>query len=290
MSDDRVQDALAAYLEHLEVGGPQPDTSHLSPEEREQLDELIGLLGESEGIAFGAGDEPQIGVAASSDAGRKLVAALRDTLPPGVRIASDPAATTMGIAGMDVLEGWIVGTFGGRVRVWLLEGDGELEAPDAWLRGLGRVFRLFPDTSAVALVGSDDACLIVQPEDCAPTIEVPRGSLVGRRYRRPVQPVTEALPVFVRELVPYWEPMLHVSEQASRPIEVKPLAQELASRAIDDQAAAGARARKTNPKRVALTALGENEAGRLAALLIDVHEGRAGSDDVEQELRRLASR
>lgn len=289
MSDDRVQDALAAHLEHLEVGGPAPDVSHLSSDEREQLDELIGLLGESEGIAFGRGDDLEVGASAATPDGEKLVATMRETLPPGVRITIDPTAASIGITGLDVLEGWIVGTFGGRVRVWLLAVDSDLEANDEWLRGLGRVFRLFPDTTAVALVALDHACLIVQPEDCAPTIEVPRGSLVGRRYRRPVLPVSEALPVFLRELVPYWEPAVHVSEHASRPVEARPLAEELAARAIEEQAAAGARARKANPKRAALTALGNDEAGRLAELLMAVHEGRANTDDVENELRRLAT-
>ncbi len=289
-SNERVQEALAAHLEHVEFGGPQPDVSHLTAAELDELQGLIGLLDQTEGVAFGRGlDVGTVDAAASTEAGQRLVATLRDALPAAARIATDPAATTIGIPDMDVVEGFIIGTFGGRIRVWLLADEDALGASDEWLRDLGQVFRLFPDTVAVALVAPDHTCLLVQPEDCAPRIEVPRGSLVGRRYRRPIHPVTEALSVFLRELIPYWEPMLGISDQTSRTIDVPPIAHERAGRAIEDQVAAGGRARKTNPKRKALTELGDEDAGALAQLLVEIHEGRASPDDVEQELRRLAT-
>lgn len=290
-SDDRVEEALAAHLEHLELGGPAPDVSHLTAEEQSKLRELIGLLDSTEGIAFGRGreEEPPVG-SASTGAGTKLVATLRDALPAAARIASDPTAPTVGLPGTDVVEGFVVGTFGGRIRVWLLAEAGALDASDAWLRHLGRVFRLYPETVAVALVEPDGSCLLVQPEDCAPTIEVPHGSLVGRRYRRPVHPVDEALSAFLRELIPYWEPMEGISDREARAIDVPPIAREQADRAIADQVAAGGRARKTNPKRRVLTELGDEEAGDIAKLLGDVHDGNAQPDDVEEALRRLATK
>ena len=291
MSDERIQQALAAHLEHAELGGPEPDLGHLSAEERAKLDELIRLLGETGGVALGRGlDGPSEAMLASTDAGKRLVAALREALPLGARIAADPAASSVEIETMDIVEGFIVGTFGGRVRVWLLAEDGALERSDGWLRGLERVFRLFPDTVAITLVEPDHSCLLVLPEDCAPTIEVPRGSLVGRRYRRPVNAVGEALVVFLNELIPAWEPVQDIGDHASRVMDVEPIAAERAGLAISDQVAAGNRARKTNPKRKALTELGDDDAAALARLLVDVHEGRATIDNVDEELRRLASR
>jgi hypothetical protein len=288
-SEDRVQEALAAHLEYLELGGPEPDVSHLTAEEREKLQGLIGLLDQTEGVAFGRGlDERRVDVQASTEAGRRLLAALSDTLPPAARITSDPAVTTMDIPGMRAVEGWVVGTFGGRIRVLLLEGEGALAVSDEWLGNLARVFRLLPDTTAMALVDPELSCLIVQPEDCAPTIEVPRGSLVARRYRRPVQSVGEALPTFLRELIPYWEPMGRITEQAVPTIEVAPDVRDRAIRAVQDQVAAGGRARKTNPKRKALMELGEKHAAGIADLVLEVHEGRAQPDAVEDALRRLA--
>jgi hypothetical protein len=290
-SEDRVQEALAAYLEHLELGGPQPGLSHLTAVERETLEGLIGLLDQTEGLAFGRGlDEPRVDVSAATEAGRRLLGTLSDTLPPGARVASDPAVTAVNVPGMRAVEGWVVGTFGGRIRVWLLEGEGALRASDGWLIHLARVFRLLPDTTAMALVEPELSCLIVQPEDCAPTIEVPGGSLVARRYRRPVQPVAEALSAFLLELLPYWEPMERITEQALPSIEVAPDVRERAARAVQDQVAAGGRARKTNPKRTALTALGEREADAIADLVLGVHDGRVDQDAVEDGLRRLAAR
>jgi hypothetical protein len=289
---DRVQDALAAHLEYLELGGAEPDVSHLSDDERRRLQELIALVEQTEGIAFGRGLDRSAAdeASASTDAGRAIVTALRDALPPAARIADDPAATTIAVPGMDVAEGWIVGTFGGRIRVWLLASGISLPSGGDRLRDLGRVFRLFPDTTAVALVTDDQSCLLVQPEDCAPTIEVPRGSLVGRRFRRPVQPVGDVVSVFFRELVPHWEPLPGIGDQATRAVELAPIARECAERAIDDQVATGGRARKTNPKRDALTAFGHTESAALAKLVTDVHEGRAASDAVEDVLRKLASK
>lgn len=291
MTNDRVQEALAAYLEHLELGGAEPDLSHLSATERRSLDELIALLDQTEGIPFGRGlEEGERHLEATTEEGKGLVAVLHDALPPAARIAPDPAAATITIPDMNVVEGFIVGTFGGRVRVWLLADEDALESGDKWLRDLGRVFRLFPDTAAIALVEPDQSCLLVQPEDCAPNIEVPRGSLVGRRYRRPVHPVREALSVFLRELIPYWEPMQDIGDRPSRVVEVAPIANERANRAIEYQVAAGSRARKTNPKRKVLTELGDEEAGNIARLVLDVHDGRATAEDVEDKLRGLATK
>ena len=132
---------------------------------------------------------------------------------------------------------------------------------------------------AVALVEPELSCLIVQPEDCLPTIEVPRGSLVSRRYRRPIQPVGEALSAFLLELIPHWEPLEPITERVVPIIEVEP--------DVQDQVAAGGRARKTNPKRKALTSLGEKDAAGIADLVLEVHDGRVQPDAVEDALRRL---
>jgi hypothetical protein len=288
-SEDRVQDALAAHLEHLELGGPQPDVSQLTTEEREKLEALIGLLDQTEGVAFGRGlDEQRVDVDASTEAGRRLLAGLSENLPPAARISRDLAVTTIDVPGMRVVEGWVVGTFGGRIRVWLLEEEGALAAGDTWLGHLARVFRVLPDTTAVALVEPGLACLIVEPEDCTPTIEVPRGSLVARRYRRPVQPVGEAIPAFLLDLIPQWEPLERISERVVPAVEVAPDIRERAARAVQDQVAAGGRARKTNPKRKALTELGEEHASGIADLVLDLHEGRVQPDALEDALRSVA--
>ena len=110
----------------------------------------------------------------------------------------------------------------------------------------------------------------------------------ARRYRRPVQPVGEALPAFLLELLPHWEPMERITETIVPTIEVAADVRDRAGRAIQDQIAAGGRARKTNPKRKALTELSEQHATSIADLVLAVHDGRAQPDALEDELRRLA--
>jgi hypothetical protein len=289
--EERVQEALAAHIQHTEFGGPAPDTSHLTPAEVARLNDLIALLDQTEGVMFDRGtdgdiDEPS----AQTEAGQRTLDALRDVLSPPARVVTDFAATQFRIDGMNVLEGWVVGTFGGRVRLWLLGDEGALEQSDRWLKDLGRVFRLFSDTSAVLLVEPDLSCLVVQPEDCAPTIEVPAGSLVGRRYRRPVHPVGDALSAFLRELTPYWAPMQPIADRTQRTaIDVAPIAQERAELAVSEQVSAGKRARQ-HAKKAALVELTDRDARNLAQLVVDTHEGRASTDDIEEQLRRLASR
>lgn len=288
--EGRVQEALAAHLEHLELGGPAPDLSHLSPTERAALEDLVGLLDQTEGVAFGRGLEERAPAPATTEAGRRLVALLGDALPTGARISADPAAGALGIPGVTVTEGFVVGTFGGRIRVWLLGEDGALASSDAWLRSLDRAFRQFPDTAALALVEPSLSCLLVQPEDCAPAIEVPEGALSARRYRRPLQPAAEAVAAFLRELIPHWEPLTAMSTEGSLPIDVPAVAAERAAAAVEEQAAAGARARKANPKRRALSGLGDPEAAALAELTLGVAEGRVAPEAVEQALREMARR
>ena len=289
--ENRVQEALASHLEHLELGGPAPDLSHLSPAERAALDDLVGLLDQTEGVAFGRGlEERASDIDAATAAGRRLVGLLRDALPAGARISADPGAATLDIPGLAVAEGFLVGTFGGRIRVWLLGEDGALATSDAWLRSLNQAFRQFPDTAALALVEPSLGCLLVQPEDCAPAIEVPQGDLAARRYHRPIQPAAEAVAAFLRELIPHWEPLTGMSTQRSLTIDLPAIAAERAAAAVEEQAAAGARARKTNPKRRALSGLGDPEAAALAGLTLGVAEGRVAPDAVEQALREMARR
>jgi hypothetical protein len=111
---------------------------------------------------------------------------------------------------------------------------------------------------------------------------------VSRRYRRPIQPVGEALSAFLLELIPHWEPLERITERVVPIIEVEPDVRERADRAVQDQVAAGGRARKTNPKRKALTSLGEPDAAGIADLVLEVHDGRVQPDAVGDVLRRLA--
>jgi hypothetical protein len=292
----RVEEALAAYLEYLEMGGPQPDTSHLTASEQHELGELIAALELTEGVAFGLGRGEQLEREEPSsppvDAGLSalLHSKLKDALPPDVRIERDATRFASQIGGVSIAEGWIVGTFGGRIRVWLLavENASELESNRDCLADLNRLFGALSDTTAVALVAEDLSCLIVHPEDCAPQINIPSGSLVGRRYGQPVQPVAEAVSGLLKELIPNWDPIPVFEADAKVTIDVSGVTREFVTAAIDAQRGIGQRARAGNPKKDALLALGSKEISALTRLARGLFEGSVDPEEVEQRIDKLA--
>jgi hypothetical protein len=289
-----VQDALAAYLEHLEMGGAEPDFSHLTEEESSELQELIDALELTEGVAFGSGREEghALTIEPATEEGGRLLAELRGSLPPGVRLEGDDNRLIARVGGVAIVDRFIVGTFGGRVRIWLLDVpavDRIEENPDT-LADLAHVFRMFPDMSAVTLVGRDLSCVVVVPEDTAPQIQVPSGSLVPRRLRRTIEPVAEGLPRFLDELIPFWDPMPAFDPQSGVRIDIDEVSGDAVRAAIETQRGIGERARKGNPKKDALTAFGEKETKATDALVKGLFDGSIGPDDVEARIKRLAER
>jgi hypothetical protein len=296
-TNERVQEALAAYLEHLELGGPRPDTGHLSDSERANLEHLIDGLDLTQGVAFGLGRKPAqaetVGpTGRPTEAGKLLVEQLRESLPADIRIDSDPTGIVRTVGGVEILEAWIAGTFGGRIRVWLLAVDEalELESNDECLVDLRRVFGMFPDTTAVALVARDLSCLIVQPEDCAPKISIPSGSLVSRRYRQPIRPVGESVFALLNELAPYWDPVPPFDPDAQLTIDVPEVGRKFVEAAIDTQRGIGERARKGNPKKEALLGLGKKETSALVRLTQGLFDRSIEPGVVESRIERLAKK
>jgi hypothetical protein len=290
---ERVQEALASYLEHLEMGGGEPDLSDLTDDERRELQDLIDALELTEGVAFGRGrEEAAAPLEAATEEGELLLRVLRASLPPGVRLEADENRLIAGVGGVELVDRFVVGTFGGRVRVWLLDVDAVAaieENPEA-LKDLGRVFRMFPDMSAVALVGRDLSCMIVKPEDTAPQIQVPSGALVSRRYTRAIEPAGEALSAFLDELTPYWDPMPAFDPESGVRIDIAGAAKDFVEAAINGQRRIGERARKGNPKKDALTAFGNKESNALDALVRGLFDGSIDPDAVEDRIERLAER
>ena len=292
-AEDRVQEALAAHLDHLEMGGPAPDTSYLDANERRELEELIAALELTEGVAFGRGRDEQAGADAPTAVtaeGTRVIGGLREALGPGIRIEADENRLITQVGGLAIVDRWIVGTFGGRVRVWLLEVETAtaVEENADCLADLKRVFRMFPDMAAIALVGRDLTALVVEPEDCEPRIQVPSGALVSRRYRRAVQPVVEAIPSFLDELIPYWDPMPAFESDGGVHVDVSSLGNDFVLRAVERQRGIGERARKGNPKKDVLLALGMKEITSLTKLANGLFEGSLDADAVEERIERLA--
>ena len=289
----RVQDALAAYLEHLEMGGPEPDVAHLTDDERLELRELVDALELTEGIAFGRGGrEEKSAPEAATAAGAQLLAELRGSLPPRVRLEADDNRLVAGIGGVAIADRFVIGSFGGRVRAWIVDAQSVQTVEDDRdaLADLGRVFRMFPDTSAIALVGRDLSCLVVEPEDTAPKIQVPTGSIVSRRYKRAVEPAGRAIPAYLDELIPYWAPMPEFERDAGVHIDAAEIAADAARAAVESQRGIGERARRGNPKKDALSAFGDKEVRAVEGIVKGLFDGSVAPDDVEARIERVARR
>jgi hypothetical protein len=289
---DRVQEALAAHLEYLEMGGQEPAIDHLDPVEQEELRGLIAALELTEGVEFGLGrDRPGTAEATPRNgASEQLLAQLREVLPPDARVESDAASAFPQVGGVEVTDAWIVGTFGGRIRVWLLAiGTAqELEGNTESLRDLARAFAALPDTSAIALVAEDLSCLTVLPEDCAPQITIPSGSLLGRGFRHPVRPAADAIGDLLTELIPYWDPIPAFDADPASTIGSPVPSHDHAADAIDEQRAIGQRARKGNPKKDVLLSLGDEEVSTISSLIDGLIDGSVDPGEIEERIERSA--
>jgi hypothetical protein len=297
--EDLIQQAIADYLGYLEIGGTKPDLSELDPETRRTVEAVIGILDLTEGIPLGMGrsegqaeaDTGRRPRAAKepdgSDAGR-LLEELQMLVPVHGRIAPDGEISSFVVPGLPIVDGWTVGTFGGRLRVWLIDEPdcSRLDGDVSVLRHLDRAFRGLPDTAAVVLVCRDLSCLLLEPSDCGPAIEAPTGALVARRHRRPIQHVGEAVASFLRELVPPWEPVPEFRGAEISPVDVSEVASSSVSKAVSAQKSAGTRAR--SPRKDVLSALGKEEVDRLTEMTKKLYQGQVRSEEVISQLRELA--
>jgi hypothetical protein len=285
---EAIQDAIAEYLRYAELGGDRPALDHLSEHDRAAVVRMIDMLELSRGVRLDVGAEPQP-VRRDQPAGTGLMSDLRPALPPDATVAVDPVVFELAApSGRSILGGWSVGTFGGRVRVWLVDADAasEVERDRSLLGYLDRAFRVLPDTAAIALVSRDGMCMVVEPSDCAPAVDVPTGSIAARGYRRRAQPVAEAVAGFLRELSPPWDPIGAFEPGDGSSLDSTAVAADHATAAIAALHKSGARSRQ--PKKDVLTALGDRESQRLAEIAAGLLEGRRGPEDAVRELEDLA--
>jgi hypothetical protein len=295
-TSERIEEALAAYLDYLEMGGAEPDTSHLTDSERQELGELLAALELTSGIQFGLGrSEETADSSTPPEEGAQeqfgaIVEEIRSALSPEVRIETDTAPALSQLGGIEILARWIVGTFGGRVRVWLMAIDSaqQIEENTDSLSDLTRVFRVTSDTAAIALVGNDLSCLVVRPEDTGPQIRVPSGSLEARRYRRSIQRVGDAVAAFLNELIPYWDPVPVFDEATDLSIDIPAVTEKAVSEAVENQRSIGGRARKGNPKKEVLLEFGDKEAAALTKLAKGLFDGSLDPAQVGERIEKMA--
>jgi|GEM_PF-6086961 len=214
MTNDRVDAVIAAFLDHLEHGGPQPSLDHLTEEERAEASELIDLIKDARGIDFYRSRPSLDAVLAGTELEHQLdpgitvglsIDAIRNEVVNSLGSASEPiddgAAQSEGIRSNAVVR---VGSL--RIRIQFRDdittpaGLSEVDPRAA----AGPVFGRFPDTAAVVLVIGDQelSSTAIGPFDIDEFIGAPDGQVHQPRVTRPVLSLYDTLRRLLDELAP----------------------------------------------------------------------------------------
>lgn len=214
MADNAVDAVIAAYMNYLESGGPEPSLDHLTDQERREALELIRLIDDARGVDFYrsppsldavlAGSEfehqvePPLTVGLSIDAIRvDVVNSLRGTAEP----IADAASQTEGIRSDAIVR---YGTLRIRIQfrddITTIADLGRIDPRAA----AGPIFGRFPETAAVVVVIGDEqrSSVAIDPYDTEEFIGTPDGQTHPPRIKRPVLPLPHTLRLLVDDLAP----------------------------------------------------------------------------------------
>jgi hypothetical protein len=214
MAENPVDAVIAAFLDRLENGGPEPSLDHLTEEERTEAIELIDLMKDARGVDFYrsrpsletvlAGTEFEHHLA-SRDAGGLNIDAIRtdvlSSLGSGAELIVDGAAQNEGIQSDAVLRFASL-----RIRIQFRDdistaaGLSQVDPRAA----AGPVFGRFPDTAAVVLViGNQElSSVAIGPFDIDDFIGAPDGQVHQRRIPQSALSLHDTLRRAVDELAP----------------------------------------------------------------------------------------
>jgi hypothetical protein len=214
MATDPVDAVIAAFLDHLENGGPEPSLDHLTPDERTEARELIDLINDARGVDFYrsrpsldavlAGTEFDHQIEARTTAGLS-VDAIRADVVSSLGSAAEPIAD--GAAQNEGVRSDAVVRFGSlRIRIQLRD---DITTPAGLAQvdpraAAGPVFGRFPGTAAVVLVIGDRelSSVAIGPFDIDDFIGAPDGQTHQPRITRPVLSLYDTLRSLVDEFAP----------------------------------------------------------------------------------------
>jgi hypothetical protein len=214
MTIDPVEAVIAAYLEHLEHGGPEPSLEQLTEEDRRRAEDLIALMLEGRGIdvyrsrpsldMLLAGTEFEDWLSPPATEGLSIDS-IRADVVGSLGSASEPivdgAAQHEGIRS-DAIVRFQTLRLRLQFRDDIATGAGLARVdPRA---AAGPIFGRFADTPAVVLVIGDDgfSSVTIDPYDTEEFIGTPDGQTYPPRITRPVLPLQDTLRRLVDELTP----------------------------------------------------------------------------------------
>ncbi len=214
MTEDRVDASIAAFLDHLEHGTPEPSLDHLTGDELAEASEVIALMKDARGIDYNrsrpsldailAGSELESHLGARITAGFSI-GAIRHDVVNSLGSSSEPiqdgAAENEGIRSDAVVR---LGSL--RIRIQFRDdittttGLSEVDPRTA----AGTIFGRFPETAAVVLVIGDQefSSVAIGPFDVDDFIGTPDGQVHHPRILRPVLSMFDTLRRLAEELAP----------------------------------------------------------------------------------------
>ena len=182
--NERVQEALAAYLDHLEMGGNEPNISHLTEDERRRAPGTDRRARAHRGGRVrprprgGGPAVPRRQPMRASGCSPSCVSSSHRACGSS-RTATGSSLRSAGIA---IVDRFVVGLSGAECAVWLAR---HRSGPQR-SRGTRTHLPISAECSGCSPICrrwrwsvSDLSCVIVEPEDTAPQIQVPSGSLVS---------------------------------------------------------------------------------------------------------------
>lgn len=214
MTEDRVDAAIAAFLDHLEHGTPEPSLDHLTGDELAEASEVIALMKDARGVDYNRSrpslDAILAGTELESHLGVRLTAglsidAIRPDIVSSLGSSSEPIAD--GAAENEGIRSDAVVRFGSlRIRIQFRDditttiGLSEVDPRAA----AAAVFGRFPETAAVVLVIGDQefSSVSIGPFDVDDFIGTPDGQVHHPRILRPVLSLVDTLRRLVDELAP----------------------------------------------------------------------------------------
>ena len=289
----RFQDA---YLDYLEGDSDEPPTLEDVPrQQRREAEAFIKSITAARGIDPYASrpsieqlleSRPQT-TDPASELGEVLRNHLRRTVDPRALVALDAASAAVGLSSTLVIQ-----ARGMRMRVVQEVPSENLDYTLASrAEDIAKVFSTFPDTHGVlyTTVGREAHAVVLDRGDVQGAIETPSGERRAPRLRRPVAPVTKACEVWLRGIVPEFEPLSTdlLGPIAATESAVDPL--HLANEVVREVSVAGVRAR-VEAKRDTWTEFGDLEAEHLASIVQEAQRGPMSEEIYNSHLDELVRR
>ena len=209
---------------------------------------------------------------------------LRVTVDPKALVIPDPAAAAAGLASTLVIQ-----ARGMRLRVVQETTFESLEhALARRAEDIAKVFSAFPDSHVVLYTNTrqEPHAVVLDRSDVHRAIETPSGEKRAPRLRRSVAAATTACEVWLKGIVPEFEPFSTnlVEPTAAPESDVDPF--HLANRVVGEVSIAGIRAR-VEAKRDTWRDFGDLEAQHLAAIVQEAQRGPLSEKVYRSHLDKL---